>query len=145
MVKIVVTGKVTVPARIENIYDLNDVRKGDLSEKQVRTVEVPDALIDTGATLLSLPSRFIVQLGLRRHRTQSARTAAGILSFGIYDAVRLTVQQRECVVEVAEVPDDCPVIVGQIPLESLDFVVDPSGQKLLGNPEHGGKQMIDLF
>ena len=26
--------------------------------------------------------------------------------------------------DVSEVPDDCPVLIGQIPLESLDFVVD---------------------
>jgi len=143
--EIVTMGKVTVRAQIENIYDLNEVRKGKLPAEHVRAVEVPDALVDTGATLLSLPCRFIEQLGLERQRTQTARTAAGIISFGIYDAVRLTVQERNCVTEVAEIPDDCPVIIGQIPLESLDFVVDPMGQKLIGNPDHGGKQMIDLF
>jgi len=143
--EIVTMGKVSVPARIENIYDLNDVRKGTLSADRVRAVEVPDALVDTGATLLSLPQRVIRQLGLERQRTQTARTAAGVISFGIYDAVRLTVQERTCLTEVAEVPDDCPVIIGQTPLEVLDFVVDPKGQKLIGNPDHGGKQMIDLF
>ena len=33
----------------------------------------------------------------------------------------------------------------QIPLEGLDFVVDPTCQRLIGNPDHGGKQMIDMF
>jgi hypothetical protein len=28
---------------------------------------------------------------------------------------------------------------------SLDFVVDPAGQRLIGNPEHGGEQMIEMF
>ena len=143
--EIVTMGKVTVPARIENLQDLYNCETAGLPAEQVRSVEVADALVDTGATLLSLPKRFIQQLGLRRHRTRTARTAAGIISFGIYGAVRLTVQDRDCVVEVAEVPDDCPVIIGQIPLEVLDFVVDPCGQRLLGNPDHGGKQMIDLF
>jgi hypothetical protein len=32
-----------------------------------------------------------------------------------------------------------------VPLELLDFVVDTAGQTLIGNPDHGGKQMIDLF
>jgi hypothetical protein len=36
-------------------------------------------------------------------------------------------------------------LIGQIPLEMLDFVVDPTGQKLIGNPDHFGEQMIDLF
>lgn len=47
--------------------------------------------------------------------------------------------------DVAESPDDCPVLVGQIPLEGLDFVVDPIGQRLVGNPEHRGEHMIDTF
>ena len=67
------------------------------------------------------------------------------MSFGIYGAVRLTVLGRDCIVEAAEIPDDCPVLIGQTPLELLDFVVDPVGQRLIGNPGHGGQQMIDMF
>jgi hypothetical protein len=59
--------------------------------------------------------------------------------------VQLTVQGREARIEVGELGDDLPVVIGQIPLEILDFVVDPQGQRLLGNPDHGGEQMIDLF
>jgi hypothetical protein len=32
-----------------------------------------------------------------------------------------------------------------IPLEMLDFVVDPRGQRLIGNPDHGGEWMIDMY
>ena len=42
-------------------------------------------------------------------------------------------------------PTTAPSLIGQVPLELLDFVVDPSGQKLIGNPEHGGQHMIDLY
>ena len=42
----------------------------------------------------------------------------------IYGTVRLTVQGRDCPTDVTELPDDCPVLIGQIPLELLDFVVD---------------------
>ncbi len=143
--EIVTMGKVTVPARIENLEDLYQADRGALAAEQVRSVEVADALVDTGATLLSVPRRLVQQLGLKRSRARTARTAAGVVEFGIYGAVRLTVQQRDCIIEVAEIPDECPVLIGQVPLEMLDFVVDPSGQKLIGNPDHGGKQMIDLF
>jgi len=36
-------------------------------------------------------------------------------------------------------------LIGVIPLEILDFVVDPKRQRLIGNPEHGGEQMFDMF
>lgn len=39
----------------------------------------------------------------------------------------------------------CPVLIGQLPLEGLDFIVDPKKQKLVGNPEHGGEQMIEMY
>jgi predicted aspartyl protease len=143
--EIVAMGKVVVSARIENLADVLNADQGLLSVAQVRAVEVSDALVDTGATLLSLPRRLLSQLGLRRRRTRTARTPAGVVSFGIYDPVQLTVQGRDCVTEVAEVPDECPVLIGQIPLEALDFVVDPVAQRLVGNPDHGGEQMIDMF
>jgi predicted aspartyl protease len=143
--EIMTMGKVTVSARIENLQDTYEAEKGVLPAGSVRSVEVADALVDTGATMLSIPRRLIAQLGLTRRRTRTARTAAGVISFGIYGAVRLTVQGRDCIVEAAEIPDECPVLVGQIPLEGLDFVVDPVGQRLIGNPDHGGEQMIDMF
>jgi len=143
--EIMTTGRVVVPASIENLQDTYDAEKGVLPLDDVRFVEVSDALVDAGATLLSIPRRLVGQLGLKRRRTRTARTPAGTVSFGIYEAVRLTVLGRDCIVETAEVPDECPVLIGQIPLEGLDFVVDPIGQRLIGNPEHGGEQMIDMF
>ena len=143
--EIATMGKVLVAAKIENLADLLDVRKGTWSSDQVRTVEVTDALVDTGATVLSLPQRLIRQLGLQRHRTRTARTSAGTFSFGIYEPIRLTIQGRDCVIEVAEVPDECPPLIGQVPLELLDFVVDPVGQALIGNPAHGGEHMIEMY
>jgi len=143
--EIVTMGKVIVPARIENFSDTYEADKGALPAEGIRCLEVEDALVDTGATMLSMPQRLIEKLGLRRRRARTARTSAGTVQFGIYDPVRLTIQERDCIVEVAELPDDCPVLIGQIPLEALDFVVDPVGQKLVGNPDHGGRQMIDMF
>lgn len=138
-------GRVTVPAKIESLKDWLLAKDGAISADQIQTIEVPDALVDTGATMLSLPTRMIKQLGLRQFTSRTARTGAGIVTVKIYDAVRLTVQERDCTIDVAEVPDDCPVLIGQIPLELFDFVIDPVGRRLIGNPEHGGQWMYDMF
>ncbi len=143
--EILTMGKVVVSARIENLADLVRSSAGDIPPSDVRALDVADALVDTGATMLSLPRRHIETLGLKRRRTRTARTTAGLLPFGVFEPVRLSVEGRDCIVEVCEVPDECPPLIGQIPLEALDFVVDPSGRKLTGNPDHGGEQMIDLF
>src|SRR5262249_7062384 len=130
-------GKVLVSAKIENLNDLYEAGKGSLKAEEVRRVELTDALVDTGAMLLSLPTRHIQQLGLQRYRTRKARTSGGLVDIGVYGMVLLTVQGRDCRVEVAEVPDECPVLIGQVPLELLDYVVDPIHQRLIGNPDHG--------
>ena len=138
-------GKVLVNVKVENLDDLFEVSKGQRTTENVRRVTVQDALVDTGATMLLMPRRYIQELGLKQFRTRSARAASGKFEFPIYGMVQLTVNGREARVEAGEINDDLPLLIGQIPLEILDFVVDPQGQRLIGNPDHGGEQMIDIF
>ena len=138
-------GRGLVAARLENLEDVYKAAQGALPAEQVRAVEVTAALIDTGATGLLVPRRLIAQLGLSVLRPRSARTIAGNVEMPMYRAVRLTVQGRDCISDVGEIGDECPVIIGQVPLELMDWVVDPKRQRLTGNPEHGGEQMIDVL
>ena len=138
-------GKVLVKARIENLADLVNADQGTMAESDVREVEVDDALVDTGATGLSMPKRLIQELGLKPLRKRQARTSVEIVTVQMYGTARLTIQGRECPTDVTELPDECPVLIGQIPLEALDFVVDPPNRRLIGNPEHGGEHIIELY
>ncbi|HUY32109.1 MAG TPA: aspartyl protease family protein [Pirellulales bacterium] len=138
-------GKVLVTAKIENLEDLFNAKRGLLADDQVRRVEVTDALVDTGATTLLLPKRMIAALGLEPVRVREARGIGGSVPMVTYRAVRLTIQGRDCAIDVGEVSDELPVLIGQVPLELLDWVVDPKGQRLIGNPEHGGEHMMDVF
>jgi hypothetical protein len=72
-------------------------------------------------------------------------SSVGIAEAGVYDAVRLTIQGRSCTMDVMEVPDDVPVLIGQLSLEHLDFVIDPRSRTLVGNPAHGGEHMYELY
>ena len=138
-------GKVQVTARIENLEDLYKVKQGSIGLEAVRRVEITDARVDMGATILYMPGRLIRQLGLSPLKVRQARTSAGQVPVQIFGTVRLTIQGRDCPTDVSELPDDCPVLIGQVPLELLDFVVDPAGQKLIGNPEHGGEHILELY
>jgi hypothetical protein len=44
--------------------------------------------------------------------------------------------------EEGQIPE---ALIGYIPLELLDFVVDSKNQRLIGNPDHGGEFMIDMY
>jgi hypothetical protein len=52
---------------------------------------------------------------------------------------------REGNFDVVDIDEEVPNLLGQIPLEYLDFVVDPKNQCLRGNPEHGDKLMTEEY
>jgi predicted aspartyl protease len=138
-------GRVVVEAKIENLLDRDRARRGEITPEEVRSVVTPNALVDTGATRLSLPFSMIEKLGLEKFKSSQVRTAGGVREVGLYGPVWLTVQDRYCIIDVADLPEDCPVLIGQVPLELMDWVVGPKGQRLIGNPEHGGEWMSDMF
>ena len=111
-------GRVTAEATIENLKDLWDVQRGLRPADQARRIVVPDALADTGATLLSIPTSLIRQLGLHQMRTRQVTSSVGPAQAAKYEAVRLTVMGRDCTMDVLEVPDGVPVLLGQLALEA---------------------------
>ena len=114
-------------------------------KEQPRAVET-EALVDTGAVKLYLQASIIRKLGLRpigeiRSRTMSARSEIR----KVFAPVSLQIQGRTGRFDVVEVSDALPNIVGQIPLEDLDWVVDCRNQKLIPNPEHKNGELSDEF
>lgn len=138
-------GTVLVTAKIENLVDVENREQGRLQPDQVRSVVVDDALVDTGATTLLLPKKLVAQLGLRHYRTRESRGIGGAVQMPMYSAVWLTIEGRECALDIGEIDDSFPVLIGQVPLELLDLVVDCNSQRLIGNPAHDGHHVIEVF
>jgi len=136
-------GKVVVKIKLTNQGDLVAAQR-KLSKAKPRTVEA-EALVDTGATRLYLQSSLIKALGLRKESEVQSKTTNGVRRRAVFESVRLELMGRNGAFQVVEVDDDVPNLLGQIPLEYLDFVVDPRGQKLIPNPEHGDKQMSEEY
>ncbi|HVA45685.1 MAG TPA: hypothetical protein VNH11_04795 [Pirellulales bacterium] len=93
-------GRTVTVAMIENLQDLWDAERGLIPSEKVRRVTVSDALADTGATLLSLPARLIQQLGLKRHSRRRVTSSVGVVEADMNDAVRPTIQGRDCTMDV---------------------------------------------
>src|SRR6266545_344951 len=71
-------GKVIVSAKMENLEDLYAVHQGLLTPDKVRTLDVNDALVDTGAIGLMIPTRLLPTLGLRPTQQRQARSVSGV-------------------------------------------------------------------
>jgi predicted aspartyl protease len=136
-------GKVVIKIKLTNLFDLG-VRQRKLSTAKPREVEV-EALVDTGATRLYLKPSVIRALGLEKVDTVISQTSNGPAKRAVYEPVRLEVQGRYGNFDVVDVGENVPNLLGQIPLEYLDFVVDAKNRKLIPNPEHGDKQMSEEY
>src|SRR5437870_5500293 len=78
-------GRVLTEATIENLKDLWAVEQGLRTADQARRLTVPDALVDTGATLLSLPASVVSQLGLAQTSTKRVTSSGGITEAKLYE------------------------------------------------------------
>jgi predicted aspartyl protease len=136
-------GKVLVNIKLTNLFDLGAQHRR-LSKATPRTVEV-EALVDTGATRLYLKPSVIRALGLEKVHEVISQTTNGPKKRSVYEPVRLEVQGRYGNFDVVDIGEKVPNLLGQIPLEYLDFVVDSKNRKLIPNPDHGDKQMSEEY
>ncbi|PYI80539.1 MAG: hypothetical protein DME26_21435 [Verrucomicrobia bacterium] len=137
-------GRVTTRIKVQNWGDLELLAAGK-GKQPVRQLEA-EALADTGAVKLYLQTSLIQQLGLRPIGEVRSRTMADTtVTRRVFSPVDLEIQGRTGRFDVVELPNTLPNVVGQIPLEDLDLVVDCQGRKLIPNPEHKNGVMYDEF
>ena len=137
-------GKTIERVKVQNSEDLSLVTRGELKAEDVRTVEV-DAIVDTGAAYLCLPPNLIEKLGLPYSRTKNMQTANGVVARRQFRAAQITIRDRSDDMAVMENDANTPPLIGYLVLESLDFVVNPKSQQLMGNPEHNGQWITDML
>jgi clan AA aspartic protease len=105
-------GHVRVQLRISNPEDTS------------RAVEVPGALVDTGATWTTVPRTLITNLGLRQVGTIRVRTAAGPQELQqSYAQLELAGKSFVTNISVSDTLDT--VLIGVTTLEALGLAVDP--------------------
>ena len=137
-------GKVNARIKVQNWTDVELVSLGHRTEP-ARSADL-DALVDTGTVFLYLQSSVIKGLGLRAVSEVTSRTLSDrIERRRVFSPVDLEIQGRSARFDVVELPDSLPNVVGQIPLEALDWVVDLRRQRLVPNPEHTHGELSDEF
>lgn len=137
-------GRIVVDVAVENFEDRLRATRGEITEAQVRRLTVP-ALVDSGATFFCMPGSLVSQLGLSYLQDKESRTVSGPIKLGVYAAARIEAQGRDCVTQVLALPEGRQALLGQIPLEMMDWWIDLRTQRLVGNPEHGGQWMAEVF
>ena len=93
------------------------------------------ALADTGALHLCLPKHLVIQLELEELERREVIFADGSRQSVPYvGPVRLIFQNRSCYVGALVLGDE--VLLGAIPMEDLDLILQPSLRKVSVNPDN---------
>lgn len=91
-------------------------------------------LVDSGSTYLVLPQHVATQLNLKTLETREATTADGDSHTVPYAGpVRITFENRNCFVGALIMGDE--VLLGAVPMEDMDLVIQPKLLRLSVNPE----------
>ena len=138
-------GKVVVEIEVVNSEDVGLQRRSLLTSGEVRRAKLM-ALVDTGATMISIPEDAIERLGLPVVRQATSKYADGRTERrNIYGPATLNLLGRTCTVDVLSSHTGQPALLGQLPLEGLDLLVDPRRQRLIPNPESPDMPMVDMI
>ncbi len=138
-------GRVVTKLKITNHADLVKASEGLVAPGSVRSVEI-EALVDTGATMLALPQEVLQPLGVKPHGTRRVRDARGItIEVPWVGGLLIEILGREMTCDALVIPAGATPLIGQIPLEGLDLIVDPKTREARVNPASPDMPLLDLM
>jgi clan AA aspartic protease len=101
-------------------------------EPSLKPIEV-DALVDTGAITLCVPEHIAIQLKLVEIEKREVTTADGRNIVVPYvGPVQVNFERRTCFTGALILGD--AVLMGAVPLEDMDLVLNPARQTITPNP-----------
>lgn len=111
------------------------VQEGYLTADQVRRVQVT-ALVDGGSSMLAVPRSLAKVLNLRELDNIQTELADGsIMQADVVGPVEVRFQNRKTIVNAVVVEAETEVLLGAIPMQGMDVVIDPKREQLLVNPD----------
>jgi clan AA aspartic protease len=95
------------------------------------------ALVDSGASYLCIPESVARQLGFDTTEVYSIRMRladASAIDVPVVAPIRIDFENRSCTMDAYVLGDE--PLIGVIPIEALDCIIDPSNQRLVVNPKN---------
>ena len=126
-----------------NITDRGLANRGYLDKDKIRTLTV-QAMPDTGAWTLVINEEVREKLGLTITGETMSSLANGETScYPITEAVKIQWKDRSIELPALVVANAKDVLLGALPLEGMDLIVDPVHKKLAG--AHGDQPLHVLY
>ena len=118
-----------------NSVDETLSEQGDLPSESVRKMNVK-AMVDSGAITLTISDAIASQLNLRVQDRVEVELADGIHSKrDLVGPVTIRFKNRMACCSALVLPGANDVLLGVIPLEAMDVIIDPLSQQLVVHPD----------
>ncbi|GHU32993.1 hypothetical protein FACS1894172_10670 [Spirochaetia bacterium] len=125
-------GTVYADISLENREDRIKVKLGLITEPEVRRTTVT-AVVDTGAATLFITEAVCQQLGLLTEGERYARIAnGGRIACKVTEPVEIRWKERFTSCPAVVMPGAETILLGAIPLEDMDLIINPAKQSLEG-------------
>ena len=129
-------GLVYADIELINAIDLGLARRYKIGEEEVKRMRV-NMLVDTGSVYMCINESVQEQLQLDLIEKRKGQLADGsIVEYDVVGPIEVRFQNRRCVVDAMVLPGDNELLLGSIPLEDMDVMVDSYRRELIVNPEH---------
>ncbi|MGB7923130.1 MAG: aspartyl protease family protein [Pyrinomonadaceae bacterium] len=129
-------GLVYADIELIRAYDLALHHHGFITEDQIKRMKV-SVLVDSGAYMLIINDHIKEQLDLPVLEEQVARLADDTeIRVEVVGPVEIRFENRRASVDAMVFPGDAEPLLGAIPVEDVDVVVDRKQQRLIVNPEN---------
>ena len=136
-------GLVQAEITLRNVYDSGKAQEGLIKPGEIRSATVT-AVVDTGSMNLVITEELRQRLGLKIKGEITAHIANGQrIQCHITDAVEVHWKDRDTVVSAVVIPGAEKILLGAIPLEGMDLMVNPISQELTG--VHGDKVELSVL
>ena len=124
---------------LKNSCDVINALRGIIGESQIRQLKTK-AMVDTGAGTIIINEEIRQELGLEILRDKKVRLAnESPVVCKVTEPIEIHWKNRSTVTPALVLEGAGEVLLGAIPLEDMDLIVDPVNQRLVG--AHGDEEI----
>ena len=129
-------GQIHAEIELINSDDLSMVKKGALDMDDIKRINVK-VLVDTGAISLAINENIQEYLQLSVSENRRFQLADGTTAeYLIVGPIDIRFKNRRVTCDAIVLPGDAEPLLGCVPMQIMDVVIDPRHKELVVNPKH---------
>lgn len=129
-------GLVYAELELINAWQLEAAKQNMIDQDDVKRIWVT-ALVDSGAAMFAISEELqeILQFPVVEKRP-GVLANGKVVDCDVVNNVEIRFKNRRCTVQALVLPGCSEPLLGAIPMEDMDVLIDPKRQELIVHPEH---------